>query len=77
MAKKMMMIGSVRTTEPAIRTVVGTSTLPESWDRPSETVQRSRRSTRNSSANKNSFHAIMNTNKPVDMIDGKASFKLI
>ena len=73
----MMMIGRVSTTEPAISTVVGTSTLPESCDRPSETVQCSRRSTRNSSANRNSFQAIMNTNSPVDMIDGMASGRLI
>src|SRR5215207_9702297 len=76
-AKKMMMIGRVSTTEPAINTVVGTSTLPDSWDRPRDTVQRPGRSTRNSSANRNSFQAIMNTNNPVDMIDGIASFRLI
>ena len=72
-AKNKMMIGKVRTTEPAISTVVGTSTLPESCDRPSDTVHRSRRSTRKSKANRNSFQAIMNTNSPVDMMDGMAS----
>ena len=53
------MIGTVRMTEPAIRTVVGTSMLPASCERPSETVQLSRRSTRKSRAKRNSFHAIM------------------
>jgi hypothetical protein len=44
-----------------------------SCDTPSETVQLSRSSTRNSSANRNSFQAIMNTNRPVAAIAGTAS----
>ena len=70
------MIGTVRITEPAISTVVGTSMLPASWDRPSETVHFSRFSTRNSSANRNSFHAIMKMNSAFAMIAGSASGRL-
>ena len=51
--------------------------LPASWDRPSDTVQRSRSSTRNSSANRNSFQAIMKTNRAFAMIAGIASGRLI
>ena len=70
------MIGTVRITEPAISTVVGTSMLPESWDRPSETVHFDRSSTRKSSAKRNSFHAIMNTNSAFEAIAGSASGRL-
>jgi hypothetical protein len=66
------MMGTVRITEPAMRVVLATSTEPASWDRPSDTVQFSRFSTRNSSANRNSFQAIMNTNRLVAMIAGMA-----
>lgn len=38
MAKNRMMTGMVRITEPAMRTVVGTSMEPARRDRPSETV---------------------------------------
>src|SRR4029450_8065435 len=67
-----MTIGRVRITEPAMRVVLATSTDPASWDSPSDTVQFSRRSTRNSRANRNSFQAIMNTNRLVAMIAGMA-----
>ena len=71
------MIGTVRMTEPAISTVVGTSMLPASWERPSETVQFSRFSTRKSRAKRNSFHAIMKTNSAFDAMAGMASGRLI
>ena len=51
--------------------------LPESCDRPSETVQLSRFSTRKSSAKRNSFHAIMKTNSAFDAIAGSASGRLM
>ena len=51
----------VSTTDPAMSTVLGTSIEPDSRDSPSETVHRSGRSSRNSSANRNSFQAIMKT----------------
>ena len=72
MAKNSTMIGTVRITEPAIRVVLETSIDPASWDRPSDTVQFWRFSTRNSRANRNSFQAIMNTNRLVAMIAGMA-----
>ena len=75
--KKSTTIGTVSTTEPAISTVLGTSIEPDSRDRPSETVHRSGRSSRNSSANRNSFQAIMNTYRPVATTDGAASGRLI
>src|SRR4029078_7222604 len=75
--KKSTMIGTVRITEPAIRTVVGTSMLPESWERPSETVHFDRLSTRNSRAKRNSFHAIINTNSALEAIAGSASGRLM
>jgi hypothetical protein len=58
-AKNSTMIGRVRITEPAIRVVLATSTDPASWDRPRDTVQFSRFSTKNSRANRNSFQARM------------------
>src|SRR4030095_17074500 len=58
--------------DPAMRVVLATSTEPASWDRPSDTVQLLRFSTRNSRANRNSFQAIMNTNRLVAMIAGMA-----
>ena len=71
------MIGRVRMTDPAIRTVVGTSMLPESCERPRETVQLSRRSTRNSRAKRNSFHAIMKMNRALDAMAGRARGRLM
>jgi hypothetical protein len=73
---KTMMIGRVRITDPAIRVVAGVSMF-FSCDTPSETVQLLRSSTRNSSANRNSFHAIMNTKSPVAAIAGMASGSVI
>ena len=75
--KNSTMIGRVRITEPAMSTVVGTSMLPASWERPRDTVQLSRRSTRNSRAKRNSFQAIMNTNNPLATMAGIASGRLI
>ena len=77
LAKNSTMIGNVTITEPAISTVSGTSMLPASWEMPSETVHRSRSSTRNSSANRNSFQAIMKMNSALAMIAGLASGRLI
>ncbi len=77
LAKKITMIGTVMITDPAMRTVVGISMLPASWESPSDTVQRSRFPTRNSSANRYSFQAIMNTNSAFAMIAGIASGRLI
>jgi hypothetical protein len=73
----MMIIGMVTMTEPAISTVVGISMLPASWESPSDTVQPPRFSMRNSSANRNSFQAIMKTNRALAMIAGIASGRLI
>ena len=70
------MIGTVRMTDPAISTVVGTSMLPASCERPRDTVQFSRFSTRKSSAKRNSFHAIMKTNSAFEAMAGRASGRL-
>nr|WP_246211668.1 hypothetical protein [Phytoactinopolyspora alkaliphila] len=43
-----------------------------SWCTPRETVQRARSSTRKSKANRNSFHAIMNTYRAVATMPGMA-----
>ena len=51
--------------------------LPESWDRPSETVHFERLSTRNSRANRNSFQAIMKMNSAFEAMAGIASGRLI
>jgi Na+/H+ antiporter NhaA len=75
--RKSTTIGMVITTDPAMSTVFGTSALPASWAMLREMVQRSRRSTRNSSANRYSFQAIMKTKNPVAMTEGAASGKVM
>jgi hypothetical protein len=75
-AKKMITMGSVSTTEPAISTVLLTSMPPESCARPSDTVQSLRSSTRNSRANRNSFQAIMKTYSALAITAGAASGRM-
>ena len=51
--------------------------LPASWDNPSDTVHRGRFSARKSSANRNSFQAIMKTYRAFETTAGIASGRLI
>ena len=71
-----MMTGTEMITDPAMSRVLGTSWVSSCWT-PRDSVHRSRLSTRNRSANRNSFQAIMNTYKATAAMAGAESGSVI